>query len=93
MYFINFVHMRWNNLIYSLLFSGLGAFSYLFLVNNTDLNEYLVLSNPIHPKKSATSSGVGLQNLTKRCKLMTGKHIITEHPAELFTVKVPLLYE
>lgn len=56
-------------------------------------NEYLVVSNPIHPKKSATSSGVGLQNLTKRCKLMTGKHIIIEHPAELFTVKVPLLYE
>ena len=29
--------MKWNNLIYALLFSGLGAFSYLVLVNYTDL--------------------------------------------------------
>ena len=29
--------MRWNHLIYCLLFSGLGAFSYLLLVNYTDL--------------------------------------------------------
>lgn len=56
-------------------------------------NGYLVVSNPVHPKKSAASSGVGLQNLAKRCKLMSGKAITILHEADTFTVKVPLLYE
>ena len=56
-------------------------------------NEQLTVSNPIHPKKSATSCGVGLQNLAKRCKLMSGKEIIIENENETFTVKVPLIYE
>lgn len=56
-------------------------------------NEYLVVSNPIHPKKSSVSSGVGLQNLAKRSKLMSGKEIIVEKEKEIFIVKVPLLYE
>ena len=57
-------------------------------------NEYLVISNPVHPKKGVSSSGVGLQNLAKRCMLMSGKNIIIEPPLDnLFTVKVPLLYE
>lgn len=56
-------------------------------------NEYLAVSNPIHPKKSSTSSGVGLQNLAKRCKLISGEEIIIEHRTDTFTVKVPLLYE
>lgn len=56
-------------------------------------NGYLTVSNPIHPKKSVVSSGVGLENLAKRCKLMSGKDIIIESKDEVFTVKVPLLYE
>lgn len=56
-------------------------------------NEYLIVSNPIHPKKSVVSSGVGLENLAKRCKLMSGKDIIVENETGVFTVKVPLLYE
>lgn len=54
---------------------------------------YLIVSNPMHPKKSAASSGVGLQNLAKRCKLMFGKDIVIENGTETFTVKVPLSYE
>lgn len=54
---------------------------------------YLIVSNPVHPKKSAVSSGVGLQNLAKRCKLMFGKDIVVESETDCFTVKVPLSYE
>lgn len=56
-------------------------------------NEQLVVSNPIHPKKSTESSGIGLQNLSKRYRLMSGKDITIEHSTDTFTVKVPLLYE
>ena len=56
-------------------------------------NEYLEVSNPIHPKKTTASSGVGLQNLAKRCQLMSGGDILIERHTEIFTVKVPLLYE
>ena len=33
----SFVRMKWNVLLYGLLFSGLGIFSYLLLVNYTEL--------------------------------------------------------
>ena len=56
-------------------------------------DEYLSVSNPIHPKKSVASSGIGLENLAKRCELMSGKKIIIKNETEKFTVKVPLLYE
>lgn len=56
-------------------------------------NGHLIVSNPIHPKKNSASSGVGLQNLTKRCKLTSGEEITILHEADIFTVKVPLLYE
>ena len=39
-------------------------------------DDYLSVSNPIHPKKSVASSGIGLENLAKRCELMSGKKII-----------------
>jgi hypothetical protein len=56
-------------------------------------DDYLSVSNPIHPKKSVASSGIGLENLAKRCELMSGKKIIIKNETEKFTVKVPLLYE
>ena len=54
---------------------------------------FLVVSNPIHTKKSDTTSGVGLQNLSNRCKLMIGTDIIINNENHIFTVKVPLIYE
>ena len=54
---------------------------------------FLVVSNPIHVKKSDTSSGVGLQNLSNRCKLMIGTDILINNENQIFTVKVPLIYE
>ena len=53
-------------------------------------NERLVITNPIHPKQNHVSSGVGLQNLSKRCKLMLGEEIEVEKQEYLFVVKVPL---
>lgn len=45
-------------------------------------DEYLSVSNPIHPKKSVASSGIGLENLAKRCELMSGKKIIIKNETE-----------
>ena len=33
--------MKWNNLIYGILFSGLGAFSYFLLVDYTNLSHHI----------------------------------------------------
>lgn len=55
--------------------------------------EYLVVSNPIVPKKNDDHTGVGLQNLSNRCKLILDKEIVIENTGMRFTVKVPLLYE
>ena len=57
------------------------------------VDHFLVVSNPIHAKKSDTTSGVGLQNLSNRCKLMIGTDIIINNENHIFTVKVPLIYE
>lgn len=54
---------------------------------------FLKVSNPIRPKKNEPASGVGLQNLSNRCKLMTGTDIIVTSEEQVFTVKVPLIYE
>ncbi|WP_455592223.1 sensor histidine kinase [Bacteroides sp.] len=62
-------------------------------INISVVENRLVVSNQIRPKKSESVSGVGLQNLSKRCKLMLGEEIAVEEKAGVFTVKVPLLYE
>lgn len=54
---------------------------------------WLVVENAVQPKKGGDSSGVGLQNLSNRCRLMLGKEIVIEKEENKFIVKVPLLYE
>lgn len=51
----------------------------------------LVVGNLVQPRKSKESSGVGLKNLSNRCKLMLGEEILVLHEKEMFIVKVPLL--
>ena len=53
-------------------------------------NGWLVITNPVHPRKNETPSGVGLQNLSNRCKLMLGEEIEVKRQDHLFIVKVPL---
>lgn len=55
-------------------------------------NGYLVVSNPVSPKKKAeTSSGIGLKNLSNRCRLMSEKDIIIRKETTVFTVKIPII--
>lgn len=56
-------------------------------------NDYLVVTNPVRPRKNQTSSGIGLTNLSNRCRLMMGKEITILKQEEIFIVKVPLSYE
>lgn len=51
----------------------------------------LVVANLVQPRKSRESSGIGLKNLSNRCKLMLGEEIRALHEKEMFIVKVPLL--
>lgn len=55
--------------------------------------EWLTVSNPIQPKKSASSPGIGLQNLSNRCRLITGKEIKVNKKNGIFTVKIPFADE
>lgn len=55
-------------------------------------HEYLIVSNPVSPKKrKEPSEGIGLENLNSRCRLMTGKSITFSIDASQFTIKIPLL--
>ena len=56
-------------------------------------NDYLTVCNLIHPKKNRTSVGVGLQNLSNRCRLIIGKEINIQDKHGMFVVIVPLLDE
>lgn len=55
-------------------------------------DDYLVVSNPISPKKKKEiSSGIGLKNLANRCRLMTDKDIAVQNDDSVFTVKIPII--
>jgi Putative regulator of cell autolysis len=59
---------------------------------STNVHNELVIVNPIHEKLDAgESSGIGLENLSKRFELLTGKNIKIEKEKGLFTVYLPLL--
>lgn len=53
---------------------------------------YLVVVNDVNKKISETSSGIGLKNLSERCKLMLGRDIVLTND-DKFTVKIPLQNE
>lgn len=62
---------------------------------NIDIEDnFLVVSNSIQLKKNHDdSSGVGLKNLANRCKLISNRDIMITDDNNIFTVKIPLLYE
>ena len=53
----------------------------------------LVVRNLIKPKIGDSSPGVGLQNLSNRCELITGKSIEVCDKFGVFTVKIPFANE
>lgn len=58
-----------------------------------DKEEYLTVSNMISPKrkKENTASGIGLKNLSNRCRLMTDKEMLVQKENDVFTVKIPII--
>lgn len=53
-------------------------------------NGQLVVSNRLQPKAPDNSSGTGLQNISERYRLSTGKTITVEKTDDAFTVRLPL---
>ncbi|MEG1623230.1 MAG: histidine kinase, partial [Alistipes sp.] len=62
-------------------------------INVTVETNTLVVSNTINLRKNAISTGIGLKNLANRCTLILGREIEIIKTDQLFTVKIPLLYE
>lgn len=54
---------------------------------------FICISNPVRKKQNAASSGKGLENLLQRYRMICGKDIIIEDENNIFTVKLPLIYE
>ena len=57
------------------------------------VDEWLVVSNTLCPRVSTESTGLGLKNLSNRCQMILEKDIQIVCTKNLFTVKIPLLYE
>lgn len=55
-------------------------------------DDFLAVTNTLQPKKTE-STGIGLSNLSERCRLVSGKDIVILQDGNCFTVKIPLLYE
>ncbi len=54
--------------------------------------DYLVVSNPINPKiDPEKGTGIGLENLSNRWLLLTGKTIDVSNDGETFTVRLPFI--
>lgn len=55
-------------------------------------NNYLVVTNPISPKKKTdATSGIGLKNLSNRCRLILDKDIFVLKETTAFIVKIPII--
>ncbi len=52
--------------------------------------DFLVISNPLNPKlEPEKSTGIGLENLSKRWHLLTGRNIEITDDGKTFSVKLP----
>ena len=56
-------------------------------------SSFICISNPVRKKQNAALSGKGLENLLQRYRMICGKDIIIEDENNIFTVKLPLIYE
>jgi hypothetical protein len=57
-------------------------------------DDYLLVSNAIRPRSETeriTSTGIGLENIRNRYRVITKSPVHIESGEELFTVKIPLL--
>lgn len=67
--------------------------SFPMLITITVEDEQLIVSNVLHPRTCVESAGVGLTNLSNRCRMIVGRDIRVVREQDSFTVKIPLLYE
>lgn len=64
----------------------------LKIVICNDGNQYLVVSNNYQPKsKTPFSTGVGLDNVMQRYRLLFDQEIVIEKTAQSFSVKLPII--
>jgi sensor histidine kinase YesM len=61
-------------------------------INISISSTYAIVRNIVHPKNyAAPTSGIGLNNLDNRYKLITKRNIIIENNFKTFTVKLPII--
>jgi sensor histidine kinase YesM len=61
-------------------------------INVSISSNYVIVKNVINPKNYAMpTSGIGLNNLDNRYKLITKRNIIIENNFKMFSVKLPIL--
>ncbi len=61
-------------------------------INISVSSNYVIVKNQINPKSYAVpTSGIGLNNLDNRYKLITKRNIIIENNFKMFSVKLPIL--
>lgn len=67
----------------------------LYVEKEEDNQCWLVISNPVYLKQGVPASGMGLNNLSQRNKLLFQKEIVIKNKDNYFTVKVPIfnIYE
>ena len=55
--------------------------------------DWLVVANRLNPRKTDHSTGLGLKNLSNRCRMSLGRDIQVVESSSEFVVKIPLSYE
>ncbi len=52
--------------------------------------DYISVRNNFNPRNDVISSGVGLENLSARCKLICGKEPVVNNKNKFFEVSIPI---
>jgi two-component system LytT family sensor kinase len=51
----------------------------------------IIVTNNLNPKSTTYSTGIGLENIVERYKLLTHKHVLIQNDQKHFSVTLPLL--
>lgn len=68
----------------------LSGDKYTVTIKTTDTNS-IIITNPIYAKKSSTSTGIGLNSIRERYRLLTQKNITISRSSDYFSVELPLI--
>jgi len=56
-------------------------------------SEYLIIRNSVSKINPGNGTGIGLRNLSERCRLLVGKPLLVSSENDFFNVKVPLIVQ